>query len=75
MNKKRSGDLQALTRHFAKVEVAEPLLVGVDAFGFDIRANLGIIRIPALRPMANEDLLRQTLDEMTTLARESSPPR
>lgn len=78
LNKTRRSDLQALTRHFANVEVSEPLLVGVDAFGFDIRANLGIIRITALRLMESEELLHQTLAEMLSLAKTahpSDPPR
>lgn len=74
MNQTRRRDLQALTRHFAHVEVAEPLLVGVDAFGFDIRANLGIIRIPAPQTMANEKLLRQTLAEMIGRAQARATP-
>ncbi len=69
MNKKRISDLRALTYHFANVEVVDPRLVGVDTYGFDIRANLGIIRVPALRPMLNQTTLTETLDEMLEQAR------
>ncbi len=64
MNKQRQPDLQKLTQYFAHVEVADPILVGVDTYGFDVRANLGIIRIPALRPMFDQPTLAATLDEM-----------
>ncbi len=37
------------------VEVVEPVVVGVDSLGFDVRAPFGIVRVPAIEPFASAD--------------------
>ncbi len=47
--RRANADRAALTRvceRLAGVAVAEPVCVGVDAFGLDVRARFGIVRVP-----------------------------
>lgn len=37
------------------VEVADPVIVGIDPLGVDVRASFGIVRIPASEPFASVD--------------------
>jgi len=38
-----------------KVEVEEPVVVGVDSLGLDVRATFGIVRVPFDTPMQSSD--------------------
>ena len=47
------------------VEVTDPVAVGVDALGVDVRAPFGIIRIPADEMFTNEKDVLDSFDEST----------
>ena len=43
------------------MEIDEPVLVGVDAYGFDVRRAFDVIRIPSEDLLENEADLREEL--------------
>ncbi len=50
VNKERRDALTRLCRK-SDADVAEPLLVGVDPLGFDVRRRFDVVRVPAVEPM------------------------
>lgn len=72
INQQQRERLTALCRKFAEITPTDPLLVGVDAGGFDIRSNFVVIRVPAPRPMTTSEEARSTLAAMFDAAEASS---
>lgn len=47
INSQRRDALAEACRDHARVDVREPILVGIDDLGWDVRATFGILRLPA----------------------------
>tara|TARA_B100000959_G_C14877315_1_gene580984 strand:+ start:150 stop:764 length:615 start_codon:yes stop_codon:yes gene_type:complete len=47
LNKNHVEHVQVICKKLTNVEVQDPVVVGVDQLGIDIRASFGIIRVPA----------------------------
>jgi hypothetical protein len=61
MNTEHRESLRDICRRFNRVDVHDPVMVGIDPGGLDIRATFGIVRIVTLRPMSDESEARQVL--------------
>ncbi|MHC4416781.1 MAG: hypothetical protein ACYS0G_16040 [Planctomycetota bacterium] len=57
-------ELRRVCRRFAEADVQEPLLVGIDPAGFDVRRRFDVVRVPAATPMGTADLVEQTFRHM-----------
>lgn len=55
LNKHHVAQVQEICKSRTNVGVPEPVVVGVDPLGIDIRASFGIIRVPAATPFATHD--------------------
>jgi thiol-disulfide isomerase/thioredoxin len=55
LNKNHVEHLTEICKKHTNVAVQDPVVVGVDPLGFDIRASFGIIRVPAAIPFATHD--------------------
>jgi hypothetical protein len=64
MNRQHADDLRRLCRHFADIEVEEPVMVGIDPLGLDVRGTFDVIRVPTPQPMQTADDAQRVLDEM-----------
>ncbi len=51
VNEHHADSLRRACRHAAGFDVENPVLVGVDPLGFDVRRRFDVIRLPAARPM------------------------
>jgi hypothetical protein len=68
INSNKQDVLRVLCHAIANVEVAEPVLVGIDPLGFDIRGRFDVHRIAAKESMNSAD---DVLDEFDALASEA----
>lgn len=68
MNEDHRDALRALCLHFAQIEINDPVMVGVDPYGIDVRGRFDVVRVNAIEPMPNADAVRQVLVQMTRLA-------
>ncbi|MHC4447868.1 MAG: DUF2470 domain-containing protein [Planctomycetota bacterium] len=64
INAVRSTSLRAVCRHFTGVDVEQPLLVGIDPLGFDVRGPFSVLRVRVAAPMNTADEAQQVLDQM-----------
>jgi hypothetical protein len=64
MNQEHVEDLKQLCAKFGKMEVEQPLMVGIDSLGIDVRARFDVVRVPAIRPMNSADEALQVLKQM-----------
>jgi hypothetical protein len=48
--------------------VDEPLLVGIDPLGFDVRRRFDVVRVPAPEPMAEPTDVERIFRQLTTEA-------
>jgi len=71
INQGRRDELGRVCRHFAQADVEEPLVVGVDPLGFDVRRRFDVARVPAPAAMATAELVEQVFAQMTRAAREA----
>jgi len=55
LNEHHVDHVQEICKTQSNVAVPEPVVVGVDPLGIDIRASFGIIRVPAATPFATHD--------------------
>ena len=55
LNERHVDHVQEICKTQSNVAVPEPVVVGVDQLGIDIRASFGIIRVPAATPFATHD--------------------
>jgi hypothetical protein len=69
LNQLETDELRVLCLHAAAVEVSEPVVVGVDHEGFDVRRQFDVVRVQAPRPMPTAAEARQVLAEMRQAAR------
>lgn len=68
LNRERADDLHRLCRAYTEVDVEEPLAVGIDQAGLDIRARFGIMRVPSPVIMNTETEARATIERMIRYA-------
>src|SRR5262245_20453476 len=55
MNQEHIDDLRGLCAHYGSMEVEQPVMVGIDPLGIDVRALFDVVRVPATQPMPNAD--------------------
>ena len=55
LNEHHVAHVREICKSLTNVVVPEPVVVGVDPLGIDIRASFGIIRIPTVTPFANSE--------------------
>ena len=51
MNKEHKVDLRRLCGRFGGMDVEDPVMVGIDPQGIDVRARFDVLRVPANEPM------------------------
>jgi len=56
--------LRRLCEHYGTMRVEQPVMVGIDPLGIDLRARFDVVRVPASRPMRNADEAISILTEM-----------
>ena len=69
INQGSRDELGRLCRHFADADVEEPLLVGIDPRGLDVRRRFDVVRVSAPRPMNTAAEARQIIEQMIAEAR------
>jgi hypothetical protein len=57
-------ELRRVCRHLAKADVEDPLVVGVDPLGFDVRRRFDVARVSAPSPMDTPELVEQVYAQM-----------
>lgn len=72
VNRSRRSDLRPLCRRFAEADVEDPLLVGVDPAGFDVRRRFDVVRVPAPRPVSTAAEARALIASMMAEASAST---
>ena len=72
INTGRRAELAALCRSI-DAEVADPLVVGVDPLGFDVRRRFDVVRIPVPEPMTAPDDVRRAFDQLVGGAAAGGP--
>ncbi len=65
INQNRSDDLRPVCRHFAAADVENPILVGVDPLGFDVRRRFDVVRVQAIREMKDDRDVQEIFDQMS----------
>lgn len=68
MNRDRAEDLRRLCRHFAHIGVEQPVMVGIDPLGIDVRGMFDVIRVPAPEPMGTAEDARRVFEAMAEAA-------
>jgi hypothetical protein len=69
INQQSRDDLGRVCRRFAGADVEEPLLVGVDPGGLDVRRRFDVVRVPAPQPMSTAAEARRIVGQMMAEAR------
>jgi len=69
MNEDHKDDMRLLCEHYAQVIVEDPVMVGVDPMGIDVRGRFDVIRVPAIRRMQSDQDVRPVLVDMVEQAR------
>lgn len=49
----------------SKVRPAEPVMVGIDRYGFDVRARFGIVRVEFAAPVSDEEGARRAIEDLS----------
>ena len=68
MNAEARPLLSDLCKVTKDIEVPDPVCVGIDPLGIDIRARFGIVRVPVEAPAENVDELRKELEDLARAA-------
>ncbi len=66
INAQHRDALGRVCRHAAGMDVEQPLLVGVDPLGFDIRRRFDIVRVPAPTPMNSPADVQRTFSLLSS---------
>jgi hypothetical protein len=69
MNRERLDDLRRLCIHFGKMSIENPVMVGIDPLGIDVRARFEVLRVPAPAPMDSAAQAQRVVDAMCLAAR------
>jgi len=70
INQQHRDALAGLCKQVAGADVEDPLLVGVDPLGFDVRRRFDVVRVAAPQPMSSADEVDRVFEAM---CREASP--
>ena len=68
INQSHAADLQRMCAKFGGMKVEQPVMVGIDPLGIDVRARFDVVRLPAPTPMLTAEQATQTLEEMIRAA-------
>lgn len=68
MNKRPGGMLHLLCLHLAGTRLKQPVMVGIDPLGVDVRGTFQVFRLPAPEPMNTPDDARRVLEMMCRAA-------
>ena len=68
MNQEHVHDMRRLCAKYGTMEVEQPLMVGIDPLGIDVRARFDVVRVPAAKPMTTVEEAKRVLMEMTEAA-------
>jgi hypothetical protein len=68
INHRPREELQRVCRRFGEADVEEPITVGVDPLGFDVRRRFDVVRVPAPTPMTTAGAVEQAFDQMVEQA-------
>jgi hypothetical protein len=71
MNQGSRDDLRGVCRHFSLADVEEPLVVGVDPLGFDVRRRFDVARVPAPSPVDTAEAFERIYEQMVREAQEA----
>jgi hypothetical protein len=71
VNQGSRDDLRRVCRHFSLADVEEPLVVGVDSLGFDVRRRFDVARVPAPTPIGTAESFERTFEQMIREARDA----
>lgn len=71
MNAEHTGDLRLLCHHFSHIEIEEPMMVGIDPLGVDVRGRFDVIRVKATEQLKSAEHAREVLRSMVETAREA----
>ena len=69
MNREHCDDLRNLCLHYAEIGVKQPVMVGIDQFGIDVRGTFDVIRVPAIKRMETSEEATNILATMCEEAR------
>ena len=72
INQGPRDELGLVCRHFAEADVEEPLVVGVDPLGFDVRRRFDVARVPAPAVMDNADAVESVFAQMINEAQKAA---
>lgn len=68
MNQEHADDLRRLCDHFAGIQIENPVMVGIDPLGLDVRSRFDVIRVAAIQPMPTAHEAQQVLATMSRAA-------
>jgi len=68
MNQDHAEALRRLCARFGQMAVEQPVMVGIDPMGIDVRARFQVLRVPATEPMNNAEDAMRVLHAMSSAA-------
>lgn len=71
VNQEHADDLRRICARFAKFQIEQPVMVGIDPLGLDVRARFDVVRVPASQPMPTAKEARQVLQSMAQAGQEA----
>ncbi len=74
MNQDHSADLRILALHFAHIEIENPVMIGIDPLGIDIRGRFDVVRINAAEEMQDAEDARAVLKSMVETVKDLPHP-
>lgn len=69
LNSEHRGDVKLLCERVEKLEVSEPVVVGVDAWGLDVRRRFDVVRVPFDAPQASAEAAMAEVKRMVERAK------
>lgn len=74
MNQAHGADLKVLALHFAHIEIENPVMVGIDPLGIDIRGQFDVARVNATEAMKTPEDARTILRGMVEAVKDRPHP-
>jgi hypothetical protein len=65
LNQRGQETLRRLCQAAGGIDVEQPVVVGVDPLGFDVRRRFDVVRVPAPAPMETADAVRAAVEQLT----------
>ncbi len=69
INTDHRDDVRLLCKHLAQLDVEDPIVVGVDSLGLDVRRKFDVVRVPFPSSQTTPDAAMQELARMIDIAR------